>query len=460
MAILLAVMMVVVLVSCGNSDSEIQDESNSSNDTSSDVSNEVTDGNSKDDSEDTSGETEVIKYWYPWGGDSETWDLWRIEQFEENNPGYKIDPTYVPPDAGITNGKLLAAIAAQDVPDVICAPNTLTYPLATQGAFEDITEYMQELDRTPDDYQPSVQDLMDIGGKWYIMPMETDTQMLFINKEKAESAGLDPSNPPKTISELDSWAKKMTVTDGSDFETMGFIPWIDGGDDVYNWAWYFGAPLYEDGKLNITDPDFQKVFDWQATYAEKYDPERIKSFTSGFGGAFSPDHAFFTGKVAMTMNGNWFNNAIKQYAQDLEFVLVPVPVNDDHPELYGGSVLNVNTYCVPKGAENPAAACKFVDYIANAYIADDNNKTWYSTPTRKDVIDDLTLVKEDDPQYSVIKDMVFSEHSNTPALVSIRSVMQQELVSLRDQVLYEGKEAKNLLEELQTKMEEELKKAE
>lgn len=403
------------------------------------------------------GDEIVIKYWYPWGGDSETWDMWRIEEFEKNNPGYKIEATYVPPDSGITNGKLMAAIASGDVPDVICAPNTLTYPMAAQGAFEDVTAAMEAAGRSKDDYQPSVQSLMDIEGSWYIMPMETDTQMLFINNEKAGAAGLDLSNPPKSISELDTWAEAMTVAEGDSFSTVGFIPWLDSAEaDPYNHAWYFGAPIYEDGEIDLTNEDVVAMYEWQRGYAQRYNPETIKSFMGGFGGAFSPDHPFFTGKVAMTMNGNWFNEAIRQYAADMDYTVVPMAVADNHPELYGGSILGVNTYCVPKGSQNADAAALFVDYIANAYIADDNNKTWYSTPTRKDVIDELTLVKENDERYSVIKSMVFNEHSNTPALCSIRNTMMEELKSLRDQVLYEDKDPAELLAALQPRMEEEL----
>jgi len=443
----LALTMVLSLAGCGGQSKTVDTSANSAQTT-------VTTNST------TTAENQVIKYWYPWGGDSETWDLWRISEFETNNPGYKIDATYVPPDSGITNGKLLAAIAAKSVPDVICAANTLVYPLAAQGAFVDVTDNMAKLKRTPADYQQSVQNLMDIDGKWYIMPMETDTTMLFINNTKAKEGGLDPTNPPKTVSELDTWSEAMTKTDGKDIKTMGFIPWIDGGEETFNYAWAFGAPLYDaaTNKLNLTDDNFANIFEWEAKYAKKYNPESIKSFAAGFGGAFSPDHAFFSGKVAMTINGNWFNNAIKNYAKDLDFSIAPLPVNDNVKNLYGGSPLAVNTYACPKDAKNVDGACLFVDYIANAKIADDNNKTWYSTPTRKDVIDELTLVKEKDVQYSVIKGLVFNPNSNTPALVSIRNVLQEEILSLRDRVLYEGKEPRALLKDLQAKMETELQK--
>ena len=47
-------------------------------------------------------------------------------------------------------------------------PNLLTYPMAAQGAFEDVSAAMEKLGRSRDDYQPSVQSLMDIDGAWSV----------------------------------------------------------------------------------------------------------------------------------------------------------------------------------------------------------------------------------------------------------------------------------------------------
>ena len=409
----------------------------------------------------STGEVQTVKYWYRFGGESETWDKWRQEEFEKNNPGYKIEATYVPPDCGVTDGKLLAAIAAKDVPDVINVANTLSYPLATQGAFEDLTDYMAKLGRTREDYVDSVQSLIDIKGGWYLLPMETDTTLLYINNKLAEKAGLDPSKPPKTMSEVDDWAEKLTVMDGENIQTMGFIPWIDGGDDTYVYAWAFGAQLYdpESNTLDLASDAFVKAFQWETKYAQKYAPERIKSFTSAFGGAFSPDHAFFTEKVAMTINGNWFQQAIKQYAPDMDVSIVPMPVSDDQEERYGACPLAVVTFACPKGAKNIEGACRFVDFVGAAYINDDSAKTWYTAPTRKDAYEGLTLVEEKDPLYETIQSLVSNSYSETPVLTSIRSIMYDEIQSVRDQVIYDNADPKALLEALQPNMETELAKA-
>lgn len=69
---------------------------------------------------------------------------------------------------------------------------------------------------------------------------------------------------------------------------------------------------------------------WIQGYAKKYDPEKINAFTSGLGQMFSPDHPFMTGKVGMTITGNWFSEALKEYAPEVpyEVCAVPVPEGD------------------------------------------------------------------------------------------------------------------------------------
>ncbi len=73
------------------------------------------------------------------------------------------------------------------------------------------------------------------------------------------------------------------------------------------------------GKLNLTCRRWFHIWNGCSEYAKKYDPERISSFTSGLGGMFSPDHPYMTGKVGMTITGNWFTNALRIYAPDVPY---------------------------------------------------------------------------------------------------------------------------------------------
>ena len=132
-----------------------------------------------------------------------------------------------------------------------------------------------------------------------------------------KSDGLDPENPPKTIEELDSWSDAMTVkaADGS-YNRLGIVPWLDSGNEAFILPYLFGADPYDKttGKVDLTSDKMLNYMAWIQGYAKKYDPEKINAFTSGLGQMFSPDHPFMTGKVGMTITGNWFSEALKEYA--------------------------------------------------------------------------------------------------------------------------------------------------
>jgi multiple sugar transport system substrate-binding protein len=124
----------------------------------------------------------VINYWYPWGGDSETWDKWRIGEFEKTNPGYKINSTYVPPDGGLTNGKLVSAISGKNPPDVVISSEYASaYSLAAQGALEPLDEYLAAAGFKESDVLSSFLSLMKYKDKTYLFPQDSNVNLLYYN---------------------------------------------------------------------------------------------------------------------------------------------------------------------------------------------------------------------------------------------------------------------------------------
>ncbi|WP_026486429.1 ABC transporter substrate-binding protein [Caldanaerobius polysaccharolyticus] len=401
----------------------------------------------------SSAKTKVIKYWYPWGGDSEKWDKWRISEFEKAHPEYKVEATYVPPDAGISNGKLMAAITGGDVPDLIVTSDYASaYSLAVQGAFLPLDDALKDAGFDESKVNPVFKDVMKYKDVTYLFPQDTNVNLLYYNIDLFKEAGLDPSKPPKTIDELDAMAKKLTKINGGKIERLGFIPWIDAGDDAYMWGYMFGANFYDvnANKINLTDGKMAAVLTWEKQYAQQYDPEKIKSFTSGFGGAFSPSHPFMTGKVAMTINGNWFTNALRIYAPKINYGIAPIPAPSGGR--YGGSNLGTNVFAVPKGAKNIKGAMDFILFAEQARIEDDNVKTWRSVPALPDQVKDLTLVKEKDPLYPTILDIASNPNSGHTALTSVSKQMSDDLRAIRDKVIYTGADPSTLLKEEEQKL--------
>lgn len=82
------------------------------------------------------------------------------------------------------------------------------------------------------------------------------------------------------------------------------------------------------------------------------------------------DHPYMTGKVGMTITGNWFSNALKIYAPDVPYRVCAVPV----PE--GGraesTTFGVNVFAIPQGAKNPELAALFIKFCLQGQVNDDN----------------------------------------------------------------------------------------
>jgi multiple sugar transport system substrate-binding protein len=452
LSVILSVLLVLVmlLVGCGSSQSNQQGTGSSQN-----AEPSQTSQSSKD-----TATVQTIKYWYPWGGDSETWDKWRIAEFEKDHPEYKIEATYVPPDAGISNGKLMAAIAGGNPPDVVITSDYASaYSLATQGAFLPLDDLLKKVGFDEEKMNPVFKDIMKYKDVTYIFPQDSNVHLLFYNIDMFKEAGLDPSKAPKTIDELDQYAEKLTKINNGKIDRLGFIPWIDVGDDPYMWGYMFGANFYDvnTNKINLTDGKMEAVLNWQKTYAQKYDPEKIKSFTSGFGGTFSPDHPFMTGKVAMDVNGNWFIRALEVYAPKVNYGIVPVPAPDGGR--YGGSDLGTNVFFIPKGAKNPEGAAVFMMYAEQAKVMDENITTFRSVTIFPDDAKNLTLVKNNDKFYSTILNIALNPNSGHTALTGVSKQMGDDLRAIRDKVIYDNADPKPLLADEEKKLQEQVDKS-
>ena len=397
----------------------------------------------------------VLNYWSPFSGDSQKWDQERIASFEKQT-GIKVNVTFVP-NGGLNNGKLLTAITGNSAPDLVEGDSpALAYSYAAQGSLESWDPYIDQLGLGKD-LLPGFKDLMQYNGKNYLVPQDSNVLMLYYNKDMFKEAGLDPGKPPTTIDELDQYAAKLTKVNGNKIDRMGFIPWTDSGGDAFTWLWMFGSNIYNatDGKLVLTDDKSVAAFTWMNKYAQKYDPAELKSFASGFGGMFSPDHPFMTGKVAMTVTGNWFTNALQIYAPNVNYGVAKIPVPPGGRE--NGTLLNSNVFMIPKGSKNVDLAAEFVKFSLSPEVNGSNFDQWRSIPVTDSKFDEVSWTKKGDASYKLERELANSANAGHPALTKISPQLSDELEALRDDVIYNDKDPKQLLQSLQDKLQPELK---
>jgi len=200
------------------------------------------------------------------------------------------------------------------------------------------------------------------------LPMLTDAYGLYYNVDLLKKAGYE--QPPKTLSELATMAKKLTEynPDGS-IKVAGFVPLFGVYQNTVNTLGHaYGAKWYDDaGKPALsTDPNWAKLLQWQKSLVDAIGYDKLQKFFGKLGGGdseWSAQHGFETGKIAMIIDGEWRNAFIAADKSKVNYATAPFPVDDAQPDLYGSGQVGGTIMGIPKGAKHPAESWLLVKYM-------------------------------------------------------------------------------------------------
>ncbi|SLK04501.1 MULTISPECIES: ABC transporter substrate-binding protein [unclassified Paenibacillus] len=281
-----------------------------------------------------------------------------VKAFEEKNPTIKMKLVYTESSEG-SDQKLLTAVAGGNPPDVALFDRFKVGTWAAQDSLTDLSSMAAESGIRKEMYYPFAWEESSYQGKLYAMPMDTDSRLLFYNKDHFKEVGLDPNKPPQTIAELEAAAEKLTIKEGKRFKRIGFIPWYSQGW-LYTWGWAFGGEFQDaaTGKITANDPKVVEALQWMADFGKKYNVEDIAGFTSAAG--TEEMDPFISGQVSMKISGNFTVKGIEKFKPDLNYGVAPIPTptgTNFTTWSGGGSAI------IPKGAKNVAAAWKFLEFL-------------------------------------------------------------------------------------------------
>jgi multiple sugar transport system substrate-binding protein len=301
-----------------------------------------------------------IKYWEKWTGFEGEAMRAVVNAFNRKQSRIFVDMLSV----SQVDQKMLLATAGGNPPDVagLWDYNVIVY--ADNSAIRPLDDYCREAGLGPDDYVPAYWDLCTHRGHVFAMPTTPASVALHWNRKLFREAGLDPDRPPKTIEELDAMADKLTKRDASGQITQsGFLPAEPGW---WNWGWgyWFGGSLW-DGKGNatLTSPENLRAYNWVKGYVDRYHPENLSVFQSGFGNFSSPQNAFLTGKVAMVLQGVWMANYINKNNPSLDWDAAPFPYPANRPDLANSTPVGLDVLVIPSSARHPREAWEFIKYV-------------------------------------------------------------------------------------------------
>jgi multiple sugar transport system substrate-binding protein len=260
---------------------------------------------------------EFAQWWEPELGDGEFRGL--MDQFEQENPGIKVDLVSGP--YASTKEQLFAGAASGTMPDVVGLDGAWVSDFAKQGVIADLTQLMSEAGY--DDSQLASQ--IKVDDSTYMIPVVNFVYPMFTNDGLLAQAGV--TAPPSTRTEFADAAKKITALGG---DVSGWVLPLSleapNGvqNDVMSWVWASGGSMLKDGQPDLTNSAVSDATDYiQQLWADGViapgsftmkEQDKVEEFTNG--------------RVGMMIDSLAHINLIRESNPDLTFSISAIPAED------------------------------------------------------------------------------------------------------------------------------------
>ncbi|WP_146923168.1 ABC transporter substrate-binding protein [Alkalibacterium kapii] len=310
------------------------------------------------------GEVAELEFWSFWGSGSRRETIEAIiEDFNSEHDNINVEHVYQP--WGDIWTKALAAIAGGNAPDVIVQDINSVRQRAEAEQATNLEEYIED-ESFSEKFYPQLWDTVLYEDEAYGVPFNTDTQVIFYNKDAFEEAGLDPENPPATWAELEDAARALDIESGDGYEQIGFYPRWNIGPDVWTLNADEGVSWFDDeGNVEINTPEKVAALEWMLEWQDYYGRDTINQYEAEFGSGVADP--FISGLVAMRgQNLNYYVNLQENAPDDLDFGVFRLPEYEEgsgHWTWGGGFVLEI-----PENTDNPEESFEFIKYLTSTEV--------------------------------------------------------------------------------------------
>lgn len=170
--------------------------------------------------------------------------------------------------------RLASAAGAGELPDIFATDVVFSAQFAAEGLYVDITDRLAEFEFAGQ-VAPAHLAAGTLEGRNYVVPHAIDMSVMLYNVDLYEQAGLDPEQPPTTLTEFAAHARTISAAlggEGSDIYGTYFGGNCGGCVEFTFWpsVWAAGGEvLSEDGlQARIDSPEMAAVF---ALYRDLYE---------------------------------------------------------------------------------------------------------------------------------------------------------------------------------------------
>lgn len=298
-----------------------------------------------------SAQTQTIEFWTMSLSDFADYIQDVIARFEAENPGVKVVWRDVP--FTTLREQFLAAVASGNVPDVVNFPAAWAIAMAQRGALYSVDELFTEEELAA--YFPGIMNSAKWNNKIWALPWYVTPDMMFINVDIFQRAGLDPNNPPKTWDETIEYARIIMNRTG----IYGFSPNFILGDILTREGI---SLLTADRNVGFNNEQaVEELTKWVQVYRDGLVPPDI--VTNVRAGELEGVQRYQAGRLAMLITGPQFISRVRVEAPEIyaKTIAVPLPVGKA-----GTTRAAIQNIVVSRQSKNPELAADFALFLTNA----------------------------------------------------------------------------------------------
>jgi multiple sugar transport system substrate-binding protein len=299
----------------------------------------------------------TITFWNGYAADGEeitTFTDVVLPAFNALYPNVTVEHQEIPYDD--LRQKLVTGLAGGTLPDVLRADIIWVPEFADQGALLALDDEMPDFAELTAGMFPGPVSTNLWDGKYYGLPLDTNTRVQFYSTTLFEEAGITAA--PTSIEELEAGFEAIKTKLGA--ETFGYAEGGTGPWSVLPWIWSFGGGITDDGLTAATGylngpgtvAAVTKLKEWlDAGYLSP----------SILGGGLATSEQFGNDQAAMILEGPWMPGIFQNQFPDLTYDYAPVPAGD------GGSasVVGGEDIVVFKDTANKEAALAFTRFMVS-----------------------------------------------------------------------------------------------
>lgn len=302
-----------------------------------------------------------------WGDETEQ-QIYRdsITRFQALCPGVTVDYQPIPDKF---QDKLKAQMAGGTAPDVFYVDDQLMNAFAPSGQLLALDDYMAQAGVSRDDFIPALLTIFTRDGKTYGLPKDWGTLGLVYLPEAFTDAGVDEPTDAWTWDDLRTAAKAISDKGTYKGFCMG-ADWARFAPFVFSNG---GAFASEDNTTATLDTP--EVKEMAQLVADMYtEGSLVKPADVG---ASWCGEAIGKKLVAMTTEGGWMVNFMKQNYPDVEWKAVQIPSGPKNR----ADVIFTNAIGVNAATQYPNAAAAFAIYLTGEANQGEIVKTGFAYST-------------------------------------------------------------------------------